>query len=83
MITSPRQSNKLRPENADLERAQFDTQLLTEPLHDVAIATTPAPSRPRICSDALFSGSRVVLIEHAGETYSLRHTSKGKLILTK
>jgi len=31
----------------------------------------------------LFSGEREVMIEHAGELYSLRQTSKGKLILTK
>jgi hemin uptake protein HemP len=39
--------------------------------------------RKQIRSDDLFSGQREVLIEHAGELYSLRHTSKGKLILTK
>ena len=39
--------------------------------------------RRQIRSDELFSGRREVLIEHAGEIYSLRHTSKGKLILTK
>jgi hemin uptake protein HemP len=39
--------------------------------------------RRQIRSDELFSGQREVLIEHAGELYSLRQTSKGKLILTK
>ena len=39
--------------------------------------------RRQIRSDDLFSGRREVLIEHAGEFYALRHTSKGKLILTK
>ena len=39
--------------------------------------------RRQIRSDELFSGQREVLIEHAGELYLLRHTSKGKLILTK
>jgi len=48
---------------------------------------TGAPARDamrrRIRSADLFSGGREVLIEHAGEIYSLRQTSKGKLILTK
>ena len=45
---------------------------------------TGAPSmRRRIRSDDLLSGQREVLIEHAGELYSLRQTSNGKLILTK
>ena len=39
--------------------------------------------RPQIRSEELFGGQREVLIEHAGELYSLRQTSKGKLILTK
>jgi hemin uptake protein HemP len=41
------------------------------------------PQRQQISSAELFKGRREVLIEHAGEVYSLRHTSKGKLILTK
>ena len=43
---------------------------------------TPAP-RGQIRSGDLFGGHRELLIEHAGELYSLRQTSKGKLILTK
>ena len=39
--------------------------------------------KPKITSEALFGGAREVLIEHEGELYRLRHTSKGKLILTK
>jgi hemin uptake protein HemP len=39
--------------------------------------------RQQISSEELFGGRREVLIEHAGELYSLRQTSKGKLILTK
>ena len=41
------------------------------------------PPRRQIRSVELFNGGREVLIEHAGELYSLRRTSKGKLILTK
>ena len=39
--------------------------------------------RQQIRSEELFGGQREILIEHAGELYSLRQTSKGKLILTK
>ena len=34
-------------------------------------------------SDDLFEGSKLVHIEHAGETYQLRITRQGKLILNK
>lgn len=37
----------------------------------------------RVNSEKLFAGQRELLIEHAGELYFLRHTSRGKLILTK
>jgi hemin uptake protein HemP len=38
---------------------------------------------PRVASDILFGNTDVVLIEHGGETYQLRRTRAGKLILTK
>ncbi len=42
------------------------------------------PGQPRrVASEALFGGGSVVLIDHEGETYSLRRTRLGKLILTK
>lgn len=34
-------------------------------------------------SKRLFGGNKELLIRHDGECYTLRHTSKGKLILTK
>ncbi len=34
-------------------------------------------------SEALFAGTRALLIEHAGEKYRLSITNQGKLILTK
>lgn len=37
----------------------------------------------RILSAELFSAGAVVEIEHEGAIYRLRHTRKGKLILTK
>ena len=52
-------------------------------------AATPgkdgAASRARrvITSEELLAGAREVDIRHADEVYTLRQTSKGKLILTK
>jgi len=56
-------------------------------------STPPQPATPgdraglagprRVASRELFGESAVVLIEHQGETYSLRRTRLGKLILTK
>ena len=37
----------------------------------------------RLSSDELLDGRRELVIEHSGEEYRLRITSKGKLILTK
>lgn len=42
-----------------------------------------ANQRRQIRSAELLDGCREVSIEHAGELYLLRQTSKGKLILTK
>ncbi|MEQ1602772.1 MAG: hemin uptake protein HemP [Methylophilaceae bacterium] len=39
--------------------------------------------RPRYYSPELFGSANELVIEHAGEEYRLRITSKGKLILTK
>lgn len=45
---------------------------------------TPAPdSRRLIPSDELLAGSQEVLIMHEGQTYRLRVTRSGKLILHK
>ncbi len=43
----------------------------------------PQPGVSRVSTDKLFNGARELIIEHAGEEYRLRITSKGKLILTK
>jgi hemin uptake protein HemP len=60
-----------------------------------AVATPDAPRRQPedkpllaggrriVKSGELFGGGHVLLIDHRGEIYSLRETSKGKLILTK
>jgi len=46
-------------------------------------ATAPVVARVTVPSSELFQGRRELVIEHNGETYSLRQTSKGGLILTK
>jgi len=46
------------------------------------VASAPV-ARHAVPSSQLFQGRREVAIEHNGETYSLRQTSKGGLILTK
>ena len=62
---------------------------LTLPAANAGRSSTPttasgnAARRREIRSVDLFGGHREVLIEHSGEHYSLRQTSKGKLILTK
>jgi hemin uptake protein HemP len=48
-----------------------------------ALSPTSLVRGKRISSAELFAGAREVLIDHSGETYRLRHTSQGKLILTK
>ena len=40
-------------------------------------------ARRELESLQLFDGAKELLIRHDGECYTLRHTSKGKLILTK
>lgn len=53
--------------------------------YDAPTVTTTGqpPERRRLRSDDLLGGQREVLIEHAGDCYTLRHTRQGKLILTK
>jgi hemin uptake protein HemP len=41
------------------------------------------PLTPSVRSDSLFQGGNEVLIEHGEETYRLRLTRSGKLILQK
>jgi hemin uptake protein HemP len=44
---------------------------------------TTASARREITSAELFAGRREINIRHGDEIYTLRQTSKGKLILTK
>ncbi len=46
-------------------------------------ASTGDAGRRRVSSNELLGNGREIQIEHAGELYTLRQTSKGKLILTK
>lgn len=50
--------------------------------HPPRDGSTPAQLR-RVTSIDLFGAGRALLIEHNGEVYALRVTSRGKLILTK
>lgn len=59
-----------RTEKSENESGDRPTALLLEKLR-------------RLKSEELFAGKRQLFIEHAGEVYQLRQTSKGKLILTK
>jgi len=43
----------------------------------------PQPQTRRINSSDLLAGAQEVHIEHEGQTYRLRRTKAGKLILTK
>jgi hemin uptake protein HemP len=43
----------------------------------------PTLKRPQFASRELFGGGNELHIEHNAEIYTLRKTSKGKLILTK
>ena len=48
-----------------------------------AIEIEPRLAARRIDSANLLAGAREIEIDHHGELYRLRRTSKGKLILTK
>ncbi|MCP5304173.1 MAG: hemin uptake protein HemP [Chromatiaceae bacterium] len=50
---------------------------------DAAPSALSSPKQARIDSRSLFGDRKLVLIDHHGETYTLRLTRQGKLILTK
>lgn len=72
---------------SELFRTYMKPWPLTATSHNAVELPTLAPGnatqRRHVRSTDLFGDCREVLIEHAGEFYSLRRTSKGKLILTK
>lgn len=51
--------------------------------HDSRDGMTPELPRLIVGSRELLQGRREIFIEHGGEMYRLRITSKGRLILTK
>ena len=53
------------------------------PASPAGCATKTTRAKREITSVELFAGGREIHIRHADETYTLRQTSKGKLILTK
>ena len=53
------------------------------PMASPAAARPVAKAPPRFTSAQLFGTAQEVLIEHASQTYRLRRTALGKLILTK
>ena len=89
MTPPPKQVAKPRPKPPE------PAPVLTAPAEPSPPAFTPAPpahgkgddsrarARHEISSTELFGGNREIQIRHAGETYTLRPTSKGKLILTE
>lgn len=66
--------------NADRTQKPRDTATVTDSLGDRKAA---AFAERTVRSSELFAGARVLAIEHRGEIYCLRQTSRGKLILTK
>ncbi|CAO3361258.1 hemin uptake protein HemP [Azospirillum melinis] len=54
-------------------------------MHDSAVSVPAsfAASLPVVESGRLMSGSREIVIQHAGQSYRLRVTRANKLILTK
>lgn len=47
-----------------------------------AAVPVPSPMPPRVRSEELFAGGKVVVIVHGGREYQLRITTANKLILT-
>ena len=58
-----------------------DAEKLSRP--EPVRAAAPAGARREVDSADLFGDGRELHILHAGQVYTLRQTSKGKLILTK
>ncbi len=56
-------------------------KIIRKPDHDTA--TPVARALGEIDSKQLFADAKALVIRHDGERYTLRRTSKGKLILTK
>lgn len=57
------------------------TRTAARPCDDMASRATSRPLE--LQSTQLFGSAQAIVIHHDGERYTLRRTSKGKLILTK
>lgn len=57
----------------------------TKPTPDGSVESPgrPKPAERRVNSTDLFGDASVIFIGHEGDTYTLRKTRNGKLILTK
>ena len=62
----------------------IDEKLAATSLTVASDASRARPAQPKqLSSEFLFGNTREILIQHRGEVYRLRKTSRGKLILTK
>ncbi|MEX3955251.1 hemin uptake protein HemP [Trinickia sp. EG282A] len=73
------------PRNRRVDARDSAREMRTaQPPRSVSTSTSVGLSEQRVlCSDSLLQGRTHVLITHNGETYQLRATRLGKLILTK
>lgn len=80
-----RASTNGAPRNRCLDTRDSARDIGTErPPRSASTSTNVGPSEQRVLrSDSLLQGRTHVLITHNGETYQLRATRLGKLILTK
>lgn len=86
-MTEPMRSTTLTlRRTSDTAPGSRSTAAVTTPAESAKAAMKPAPASAGqrvVSSDALLQGQSHVSIAHNGETYQLRATRLGKLILTK
>jgi hemin uptake protein HemP len=63
--------------------AGFAGEMRIAPAGQTESKSVSATTRRQLASRDLLGGGNELQIEHNGEIYTLRQTSKGKLILTK
>ena len=63
--------------------ASFAGEMRIAPAGKTESKSVSATTRRKLASRDLLGGGNDLQIEHNGEIYTLRQTSKGKLILTK
>ena len=62
---------------------EYSSDMLLAPADKPGPKSISATTRRQFASRDLLGGGNELHIEHNGEIYTLRQTSKGKLILTK